>query len=48
MKGVGSSKAGNIVRDKVIKEPVGYVKEIWALLSSDGKPLKVLPENMAF
>ena len=29
MKGEGSSKAGNIVRDKVIKELVGYVKEIW-------------------
>lgn len=48
MKGVGSSKSSNIVRDKVIKELVGYVKEIWALLSSDGKPLKVLRENVAF
>lgn len=48
MKGEGSSKAGNIVRDKVIKELVGYAKEIWALLSSDGKPLKALSENMAF
>jgi len=48
VKGEGSSKAGNIVGDKVIKELVGYAKEIWALLSSDGKPLKVLSENMAF
>lgn len=48
VKGEGSNKAGEVVRDKVIKELAGYAKKIWALLSSDGKPLKMLSREMAF
>lgn len=43
-----SNKAEEVVRDKVIKELAGYTKKIWALLSSDGKPLKVFRRKMAF
>ena len=48
MKREGSSKAEEVVRDKVIKELAGYAKKIWALLSSGGKPLKVLRRKTAF
>lgn len=48
VKGEGSSKVREVVRDKVIKELASHAKKIWALLSSDGKPLKVLSREMAF
>lgn len=44
----GSSKGGEVVRDKVIIELAGYTKKIWTLLSSDGKPLNVLSRDLAF
>lgn len=48
MKGEGSNKAEEVVRDTVIKELAGYAKKSWALLSHDGKPLKILSREMAF
>lgn len=48
VKGEGSNKAEEVVRDKVIKELAGDAKKSWALLSYDGKPLKVLSREMAF
>lgn len=48
MKGEGSSKPKEVVRDRVIKGLAGHAKKIWALLSHDGKPLKVLSKKMAF
>lgn len=44
----GSKKAKEVVRDEVMKELAGDAKKIWALLRSDGKPLKVFRKKTAF